>query len=278
MTALTEEQATYMALTCPPITTGTRVMHRHSKQVGTVEGVEGDKALVQYAENPMKSRFFCYNWGVQTERRGGVSAPLAMTPQVLAVMPPQDTPTHSHPCIDCGTPVIKRTAERCFSCARAHVWLRYSVEIPPEDRFWAKVDKNAPNGCWEWIGVRIGRGYGKFEIDYQVVMVHRFSYELVHGPIPEGLFVCHHCDNPPCVNPAHLFLGSPADNSADMVAKRRSARGSSHPMSKFTEADVLTIRARFAAGQITTKALAAEYGVDPCTIVRMISRRTWKHV
>lgn len=97
-----------------------------------------------------------------------------------------------------------------------------------EERFWQRVDKRAPDECWEWIAGRTKAGYGYITAgprgSQRHVYAHRLSYELAHGPIPDGKHVCHRCDNPPCCNPAHLRLGTHADNMADMKAKGR-ARG-----------------------------------------------------
>src|SRR3989304_4885937 len=95
-----------------------------------------------------------------------------------------------------------------------------------EERFWEKVDKSqGDDSCWIWMGARAENGiysYGQFRLDNERrVVAHRYVYELQNGPIPEGMFICHHCDNPPCVNPSHLFLGTPRDNNLDSIAKGR---------------------------------------------------------
>lgn len=90
---------------------------------------------------------------------------------------------------------------------------------PIEKRFWHKVDKTGD--CWLWLGHKSSKGYGGVQVDGLSKKAHRVAYELVNGPIPEGLYACHTCDNPSCVNPAHIFLGTQHENMADMVAKGR---------------------------------------------------------
>jgi hypothetical protein len=138
-------------------------------------------------------------------------------------------------------------------------------------RFWAKVQQTA--GCWEWQGARHPHGYGKFTVDRhrRGVFAHRFAYELTHGPIPPGMHVCHTCDNPPCVRPDHLELGTPADNMRDRDRKGRRKQGrQSTGARKLTPDQVQTIRARYAAGGVSQRALAAEYGCGQNTIGRML--------
>jgi len=97
-----------------------------------------------------------------------------------------------------------------------------------DSRFWSKIDKGDGTGCWLWTAAKRSSGYGQFWLDGHQQSAHRASWQLHHGPIPEGMFVCHHCDVRPCVNPSHLFLGTLADNHADMCAKGRQARGEKH--------------------------------------------------
>lgn len=90
-----------------------------------------------------------------------------------------------------------------------------------EEQFWARIEKQ--DGCWEWTGNADGQGYARFKVDRVTHFGHRYSYELHHGPIPEGLVVRHKCDNPPCVNPDHLEIGTHQDNMNDMIARGRAA-------------------------------------------------------
>jgi hypothetical protein len=106
---------------------------------------------------------------------------------------------------------------------------------------------------------------------------HRVSWVLHHGPIPPGLLVCHRCDNPKCVNPDHLFLGTPKDNSQDMVRKGRVSQGDRHPYAKLTRRQVVRIRERAEAGH-DPKRIARDYRVSTANVKHVIRRHTWKHV
>lgn len=98
------------------------------------------------------------------------------------------------------------------------------VSRPLEERFWERVDKSDPDGCWLWTGSRAGRGYGRIAVDGKPRPAHRVAWELANGVRMDSRFdACHHCDNPPCVRPDHIFPGTPRDNAADMVAKGRHA-------------------------------------------------------
>jgi hypothetical protein len=148
------------------------------------------------------------------------------------------------------------------------------------ERFWSKVNKQAENGCWEWTASKRGRGYGQFKLDGTMATAHRVSWMLEHGPIPagegyHGTCVLHRCDNPPCVNPDHLFLGTNADNMRDMAEKgRQDAAGESNGRAKLTEADVHAIR----ADNRSPRAIAAEYGVSQNQISLIKNRKRWTHI
>jgi hypothetical protein len=100
---------------------------------------------------------------------------------------------------------------------------------PVAERFWSKVDRRGADECWSWKGGRRRRGYGIFSAGGSQLLAHRMAWQLSRGPIPPKMFICHHCDNPPCCNPAHLFIGSAADNFHDMIMKGR-ARSPIHKL------------------------------------------------
>jgi len=132
-------------------------------------------------------------------------------------------------------------------------------------------------GCWNWQGAQ-SNGYGRRRKDGKVQSVHRVVWEENNGPIPEGLQVLHHCDNPPCCNPEHLFLGTQADNVADMISKNRDARGERRGNSKLTEADVRAMRRAYARGNVTGVALAEKYGVGKAVVSTVVRMDSWRHV
>jgi len=144
-----------------------------------------------------------------------------------------------------------------------------------EERFWGQVAKG--DGCWEWTGTDRGRGYGRIYANGRTIGTHRFSYELHHGPIPAGMFVCHSCDNPRCVRPDHLFLGAPAENSADMVAKGRqnSPVGERHGGSKLKAEDVRQIRRLVDERAVTQREIGERFGVSQSLVAQIAARKVW---
>jgi hypothetical protein len=125
-------------------------------------------------------------------------------------------------------------------------------------KFWPRVQKGMRDACWEYTGSIGSNGYGLFSHAGRTYRAHRLAWMLTHGPIPEGLYVCHTCDNRPCVNPAHLFLGTHTDNVRDMVAKGRNVcpAGERNGFAKFTDAQVAAIR----ADHRSNRPIAREYG------------------
>jgi hypothetical protein len=134
------------------------------------------------------------------------------------------------------------------------------------DPIWEGVAVADPDECWVWQRGTNPKGYGRVARG----LVHRLAWSDVFGRIPAGLLVCHHCDNPPCCNPAHLFLGAPADNTADMIRKGRAVclYGDDHPRSKLTDRQVAEIRRRRAADERCDE-LGREFGVHSAHVSRI---------
>jgi hypothetical protein len=161
----------------------------------------------------------------------------------------------------------------------------HKLRIPASERFWAKIQKT--DSCWLWTGGCTGSGYGVIEIPghgRRSIAVHRLSWEIHNGPIPEGMVILHLCDVRNCVRPDHLCLGTQADNVNDCVSKGRN-RYSTHHLngelngnSKLTAEQVAIIRSEYATGTTSSIKLAAVYGVSKPTILRIIHGETWSHV
>lgn len=161
--------------------------------------------------------------------------------------------------------------------------------IPPLDshaikRFFEKVNKTA--GCWIWTASTVRAGYGQFGVlygigDTRIRLAHRVSWVIHNGQIPPGMYVLHKCDNPPCVNPEHLFLGTLADNNHDRDAKGRGGNhllvGRNITSAVLSADDVRAIRRDAESGH-SLASLARRYGVNPSTVSLLVARKRWKHV
>lgn len=185
------------------------------------------------------------------------------------------------------TKVPPHRCKRPGACHRKAVSMREHLTL--EERFWSNVVK--ADGCWSWSGSIHPYGYGTLGSRQQRVLAHRLSWMLHNGPIPNGLWVLHRCDNPPCTNPSHLFLGTHQDNMDDMKSKgrghlgeahglfkhpERRARGERHGNTHLAAEDVLEIRRR--AGTEDQRVVAADYGISQTTVSRILNRVVWGHV
>lgn len=145
------------------------------------------------------------------------------------------------------------------------------------ERFLERVDKQGDGGCWLWLGCKDKKGYGIIQRNRKAERAPRIAWELYIGTIPDKLFVCHKCDNPSCVNPDHLFVGTLQDNTADMVAKQRQIQGETVGSSKLTTIQVIEIRQRYRDG-VSQRALSKEYGITKSGIQHVVRRQTWRHI
>lgn len=192
--------------------------------------------------------------------------------------PNPSTKRGAYPCPGCGVDLggkqgISGHAKNTPTCTSAM-------------RFWGRVDKSGgADACWPWKGaVTSKHGYGNALWEGRYVSAHRIAWSLAIGPIPPAMCVLHKCDNRVCCNPAHYFLGTKKDNSADARAKGRYAYGERCLRNKLTEKDVLAIRAKYRrrpGGRCfisNARELAPEYGVLPQTIINAAEGRTWGHL
>ncbi len=160
-----------------------------------------------------------------------------------------------------------------------------AVELSPTGRFrrgtpfWDRVDKRGAEECWEWLGARSSAGYGQIRIDGSLRYAHRHALALVGRAAGPGEVVCHHCDNPPCCNPAHLFVGTARDNAKDAAAKGRvhRSRGELSGKAKLTTPNVVEIRDLHARG-VQRRDIAERFGIAAATVTSIVARKRWAHV
>lgn len=169
-------------------------------------------------------------------------------------------------------PITRKRAAYCSkACSNS------SRQVPLADRFLIYYHPGKPDACWPWTGTIDRNGYGVISDEKRrQIRAHRIAYERVKGRIPDGLCVLHHCDNRPCCNPDHLFVGTDADNNHDRHRKGRYPTGAAHPLAKLTDQDVREIRSSYP--QMTQKSIAERYGLDQTTISEIVLRKKWKHV
>lgn len=160
---------------------------------------------------------------------------------------------------------------------------QYTKSVLPETRFWKLVDKS--NYCWLWKGTKSRKGYGRFVLSVNghkqnFVAAHRYSYILEHGSIPNGLMICHKCNNPACVRPDHLYAGTNSDNMQDSIRSGTfpPRYGEHNGISKLSYKIVKEARERYKQGNIGFWRLAKEYGVSKPAMMNAIKGKTWKHV
>lgn len=152
-----------------------------------------------------------------------------------------------------------------------------------KEKFWEKVKKQS--GCFIWLAAKNRKGYGMYGSKKEK-FAHRISFLFLNGEIPKGMLVCHTCDNPSCVNPKHLFLGTAKDNALDMVNKARSAfqkgnlvdnSGENHGMAKLKDKFVGKIKKLYESGK-TQAFIAKQFNIDQAQISRIINKKSWIHV
>ena len=167
--------------------------------------------------------------------------------------------------------ILRRSCRDTTCCNPKHM----TVE---DCDFWAKVDIRGEDECWPWLGYTEAKGYGTVRFDGRIQKAHRVAYMLKVGPIPEGMFLLHSCDNPACCNKNHLSVGTKGDNNRDRTAKGRSAKGEGHACAALTDEKVREIRKLRTTTGLSYAKIAKLYGVHEATVGHLCTMRTWRHV
>lgn len=156
--------------------------------------------------------------------------------------------------------------------------------ISVDERFGLKVDRTAgPDACWRWKAATNRKGYGMFWVQSRMVLAHRYALESALGrTLQDGECALHRCDTPPCVNPAHLWAGTNAENAADREAKGRGrpgmVRGEDHGCARLTAQQVVEIRRLYAGGNRTQYGLAGDFDVSQRLVNKIVNRQLWRHL
>lgn len=183
--------------------------------------------------------------------------------------------------------VIESTCENHLCCNPKHLRIqskenRSNIDEKIIQRFWSKVDIKDKDSCWEWLDGKNENGYGRITVNGKVFNAHRLSYMIEHKLefIPESMCICHRCDNPGCVSPHHLFMGTKTDNTYDMVNKGRNncGRGEDHGRTNLHNEDIIFIRENYANGIMTVKDLSNKFSIGVDGIRRIINGQMWKLV
>ncbi len=211
------------------------------------------------------------------------AAPSTLNLYRRSSMPRHRTPKVEYTCTHCGTCFLRwashvrcRVGPFCSSTCKGAAFRRSA-----ESRFLQNIGNPTSTGCLPWLGTKHNAGYGVISERIpckRTLLAHRYAWTRRFGSIPPGLHVLHRCDNPPCVNVDHLFLGTQADNVADMVSKSRQAKGRQNPRTKLTPAAVREIRLRYVPGRVTQQGLADKFHVSATTISEIVARKYWTQI
>ncbi len=192
-------------------------------------------------------------------------------------MPDKTSTPPEYSCKECGVKFIRKHAYGKYAPAFCSTECFVNNRRITTEKFWSFVVKKE-NGCWEWNGYFNFKGYGQIRINQKSVMAHRHAWFLTNGSIPKGLLVCHHCDNPPCCNPAHLFLGTEKINTHDAVSKGRMCRGEGKRNAKLKESQVIEILRLYYLEGIPTRKIERMMNLKMDSLGSIVTGMNWGYL